>query len=130
MRKTPSSNQCCFSPVQEFNSSVNQAVYRGILAFAEDDPNVLHTQLPVHKQKVLTKQYAFIGDSVGISMWAAEICDLFVFPEPVVSLESNVIFTPKNSSITRRLNGGVSEFVLYLFSEEVGRSFPLNWMCY
>lgn len=74
-------------------------LYRGIIDFNKSDSEVLSANVEVHKRKILTEKYAFIGSSSNMESFIAEHCDVifvdqfaelpYAFPLPKGS-----IFTP------------------------------------
>ena len=78
-----------------------QAIYRGLVTFAKDDPDVLHFDPEVHLAKLLRGGYAFIGDAPTLELWAARHCELAVLDATISGLESYSFFTQKNSTLTK-----------------------------
>ncbi|KAK7467950.1 hypothetical protein BaRGS_00036793, partial [Batillaria attramentaria] len=86
------------------NDNVEQAVYRGLMKFAKDDPDVLSLDPNVQLRKVLGGHYAFLGEGATVEHWAAEHCDVIALPDRITGLESYNIFTPKFSTLAAKMN--------------------------
>ncbi|KAK7476133.1 hypothetical protein BaRGS_00032626 [Batillaria attramentaria] len=89
--------------LRQSTDKVHQAVYRGLFRFAQDDPDVLSFDVNVHLSKVLTERYAFIGESITLRKWAADRCDVTLVSAEINGLQSYNIFTPKQSTLTKRM---------------------------
>ena len=71
-----------------------------MMKFAEDDQNVLSQDHNVQLSKVLSENYAYIGDSPIIEIWAAEHCEITMLPVKLTGLDSYTFMMPKDSVIT------------------------------
>ena len=74
------------------------------MEFAQDDPDILSQDLNVHLFKMLSENYAFIGDSPYIKLWAAEHCDIAMLPVKLTGLEYYSILLTKDSQLTSDIN--------------------------
>ena len=101
-RKERYSNLCLYTVVltQQSRDPVQQAVYRGLMTFSKDDPEVLSLDPEVHLAKVLEGGFAFIGDSPTLDTWVRKHCDIQVLEERVLGLELYTVYTQKNMSLT------------------------------
>ena len=75
-----------------------------MMTFAETDPDVFSGDLGVHLSKVLSENYAFLGSTFTLDIWASEHCEISVLPVKLTGLEYSSIFLPKDSSITSEIN--------------------------
>ena len=87
---------------QASNDRVGEAVYYGMMRFAEDDPEVLSLDHQLHLAKVLRGNYVYLGEGSSLEEWAADHCDVVIIPEylPGVVHTYNV-YTPAGSPLTR-----------------------------
>ena len=90
------SNLC----LQDSNNSVEQELYRRMMEFAQDDPNILSQDYNVHLSKMLSENYAYIGDSPFMELWAAEHCEIAMLPVKLTGLEYYSILLTKDSAFT------------------------------
>ena len=90
--------------LQDSNKSTEQELYKRMMAFAKDDPDVVSRDLDVHLSKVLSEKYAFLGPSSVLDKWAAEHCEITVLPVKLTGLEYFSVFLPKDSVITGDVN--------------------------
>ena len=90
--------------LQDSNKSTEQELYKRMMAFAKDDPDVVSRDLDVHLSKVLSEKYAFLGPSSALDKWAAERCEITVLPVKLTGLEYFSVFLPKDSVITGEVN--------------------------
>ena len=81
-----------------------QRVYRGLMTFATDDPEVLSHDPEVHLTKVLEGNYAFLVDSVKVNLWEQEHCEILGLLEGVIGKELFAFHFQKNSSLTAPLS--------------------------
>ena len=86
------------------NDAVKQAVYQGLMTFAQDDPDVLHRDPEVHLAKVLNGRYAFFIDSVTVDLWESEHCEVRGLLDNVLGKSLWAFYTQKNSSLTAPLS--------------------------
>ena len=103
LSQSPPINQLNFC-LQESNKSTDQELYKRMMAFAKDDPDVVSRDLDVHLSKVLLEKYAFLGSNFVLDKWAAEHCEITVLPVKLTGLEYFSIFLPKDSVITSEIN--------------------------
>ena len=90
--------------LQDSNKSTDQELYKRMMAFAKDEPDVVSRDFSVHMSKVLSEKYAFLGSSFILDTWAAEHCEITVLPVKLTGLEYLSIFLPKDSVITGEIN--------------------------
>ncbi|KAK7475656.1 hypothetical protein BaRGS_00033082 [Batillaria attramentaria] len=89
--------------LRQSNDSVLKSVYRGMLTFAQDDPEVFSLDRDVHLSKILSSRYAFITEGFSEAM-LAEKDRLTYFAVPEFGSKMYSIFTQKNSTLTWRLD--------------------------
>ena len=75
-----------------------------MMAFAKADPDIFSRDLGVHLSKVLSENYAFLGSTFNLDIWASEHCEITVLPVKLTGLEYFSIFLPKGSSIRSEIN--------------------------
>ena len=90
--------------LQESNGSTEQALYKRMVTFAEDDPAVLSRDYSVHLSKMLSENYAFISTTFILDIWASEHCDITVLPVKLTGLEYYSVLLPKDSALTGQIN--------------------------
>ena len=90
--------------MQESNSSTEQELYKRMMTFAEDDPEVLSRDFNVHLSKVLLEKYAFFTESAILDIWTSEHCEITMLPVKLTGLEHYSFMLPKDSIITSELN--------------------------
>ena len=103
LSQSPPVNQLNFC-LQDSNKSTEQELYKRVMNFAKDDPDVVSRDLDVHLSKVLSEKYAFLGPSFALDKWAAEHCEITVLPVKLTGLEYFSVFLPKDSVITGEIN--------------------------
>ncbi|KAK7476115.1 hypothetical protein BaRGS_00032608 [Batillaria attramentaria] len=89
--------------LRESNDSVFRAVYRGLLNFAQDDPDVFSLDVDVHMKNVLSGHYAFINVADSPTM-LKERDNLKLIPLPELGVYPYSILTPKESPLPRKLD--------------------------
>ena len=90
--------------LQDSNKITEQELYKRMMTFAKDDPDVVSRYHDVHLSKVLSEKYAFLGPSFALDKWAAERCEITVLPVKLTGLEYFSVFLPKDSVITGEVN--------------------------
>ena len=80
-----------------------QALYQGLMTFAQDDPDVLSHDPEVHLAKVLEGHYAFLSDSVTVDLWEREHCEVTGVLENFFGQYLYAFHTQRNSSLTAPL---------------------------
>ena len=70
------------------------------MEFAQDDPDILSQDYNVHLSKMLSENYAYIGDSSFMELWAAEYCEITMLPVKLTGLEYISILLTKDSTFT------------------------------
>ena len=98
-------------------------MYKRMVTFAEDDPDVLSRDLDVHLSKVLSENYAFISTTSILDIWASEHCEITVLPVKLTGLEYYSIMLPKDSVITGEIN---DVYVLLADSAVVSKSLSFS----
>ncbi|XP_070173773.1 probable glutamate receptor [Littorina saxatilis] len=86
------------------NNPLMQKVYRGVMTFEKEDPDVLSLDPEVHRAKMAAGGYAYIGEENLLDLWAEEDCSMRVIREKVLGMETYNAYTPKNSIMTKRID--------------------------
>ena len=89
--------------MQTSKIKVIQTFYEKILAFAENDPDVLSADTEVHKTKVIHENYATVASKLGSTTWLNEFCDLAILPETLTTAPMG-FYLQKDSPYTRRIS--------------------------
>ena len=79
-------------------------MYKRMMTFAEDDPEVLSRDPNVHLSKILSENYAFFGDSPNLEIWVSDHCEITMVPVRLSGLEFYSIFLPRDSVMTEELS--------------------------